>query len=109
MPTICPNCLRPVRTDAKYCGYCGTNLFPSAHDEALSIQVSSAQQSAMDEKTGIETIYKPRSGKARRVVLVILIVLLCLVLLYAFLAHYWPSLIPYLGSLLSSLIRQYVS
>lgn len=108
MPTICPNCLRPVRTDAKYCGYCGTNLVPSAREEILSIPVSRTQQSARDENTGIEDVYKSRGGKGRRVVLVLLIVLLCLVLLYAFLTHYYPTLLPYLGSLLSSLIQKYI-
>jgi hypothetical protein len=28
MPNTCPNCQRPVRTGAKFCGFCGTRLTP---------------------------------------------------------------------------------
>ena len=39
MTPICPNCLRPVRPDVKFCGYCGTSLIPAVAMEAGSTSV----------------------------------------------------------------------
>ncbi len=87
MPTICPNCLRPLRSGAKYCGYCGSNLNPTA-------QSNSAPMSAVLEGTTVQQEppaspqAKSSGGKGRRTVLIILIILLCLVLLAAFSMYY---------------------
>jgi hypothetical protein len=89
MPTICPNCLRPVRADAKFCGYCGSALAPTAHDDG-PVQMTAALNKASFTK---EPVYKPevkpKGGKTRRTVLMVIIVLLCLVLLFAFSVYYF--------------------
>ena len=101
MSTICPNCLRPVRNDARYCGFCGTNLKPPANDEAVVAVVPTPKGEASKENPTTLIQLKPKGSKIRRVVLFILIILLCLVLLVAFLLHYWPVLGPYINAILS--------
>jgi hypothetical protein len=103
MPTICPNCLHSVRTDAKYCGFCGTNLNPTAHDDAVVAIAAPLESENLIDNPSAQKQLKPKGSKARRVVLIVLIVLLCLVLLVAFLLHYWPVLKPYTDAILSLL------
>jgi hypothetical protein len=103
MPTICPNCLHPVRIDAKYCGFCGTNLKPSAQDEAAVAIAAPEESDVSTESPSTQKQLKPRGRKVKRVVLFILVILLCLVLLVAFLLHYWPVLSPYIIAVLSLL------
>ncbi len=88
MPTICPNCLRPVRAGAKYCGFCGTNLNPTAHDATPAVVAATLQGEAAHENTAASPQTKPSGGKTRRSALMIIILLLCIVLLVAFLAYY---------------------
>jgi hypothetical protein len=103
MPTICPNCLRPVRSDAKYCGFCGTNLNPSSHED-IAVALTSPQENVAPIKNPADqTQYKSKGRQLRRILLVIVIILLCLVLLMAFLIHYWPVLNPFFGALISIL------
>ena len=105
MPTICPNCLRPLRTNAKYCGYCGASLLPNAHADTMTLQASAQESEMIDENSTLPVQSKPKGKKnIRRIVLIVLIILLCLVLLVAFLAHYWPTIIPNLGSYIPSIL-----
>lgn len=101
MPTICPNCLRPVRTEAQYCGFCGTNLHPTANDKAAIAAAQSQVNEFNKEESTTQKQPKPKGKKIRRAVLITLIVLMCLVLLLAFLVHYWPILGPYTNAILS--------
>jgi hypothetical protein len=105
MPTICPNCLRSLRTNANYCGYCGASLIPNAHPDAMALQASPQESDRATENVADSTPSKPRGKKnIRRIVLIVLIFLLCLVLLVAFLAHYWPTIIPNIGSVKSGIL-----
>jgi len=105
MPTICPNCLHPLRTNARYCGYCGTNLTPNTRADAATLQASPQDGDVISENTTAPAQSRPKSKKdIRRIVLIVLIILLCLVLLVAFLVHYWPNIIPNFGSLISHLL-----
>jgi hypothetical protein len=101
MPTICPNCLRPVRSEARYCGYCGSNLNPDSLDE-LSVAVPITQPGV---ESKIEAPAKPRpkrdAEKTRRTVLIIIVILLCVVLLVTFLIHYLPVIGAYLGTMIT--------
>jgi hypothetical protein len=101
MPTICPNCLRPVRTDAKYCGFCGTNLNPTAHEDTMVTVASTQEGKVSMNNPPPQTRFKSNGSKVRRVALIVVIILLCLVLLLAFLTHYWPVFTPYIGAALS--------
>ncbi len=105
MPTICPNCLRSLRTNAKYCGYCGTSLIPKTQADVATLQASPQAGDTINENTTAPEPSKPNSKKnIRRMVLIVLIILLCLVLLVAFLVHYWPNIIPNFGSLISLIL-----
>lgn len=90
MPTICPNCLRPVRLDAKYCGFCGSNLYPTAHDDTTAAVISPQVSESTGEKQTTYSELKPKRKQLRRIVLIILVILLCLVLISAFLVNFWP-------------------
>ncbi len=99
MPTICPNCLHPLRTNAKFCGYCGTSLIPNTRADAMTLQASAQEVDMNDENTSPPEQSRPKGKKnIRRIVLIVLIILLCLVLLVAFLVHYWPNNHPKLWS-----------
>ncbi len=105
MTTICPNCLRPLRSNAKYCGYCGASLIPNTHVDTTTMQATALQSNVVEENASAPAQSKPRSKRnIRRVILIVLIILLVLVLLVAFLAHYWPSIIPNISTFFSSLL-----
>ena len=95
MPTICPNCLRPVRAEARYCGYCGSNLNPAALDDA------SADLTVLETNADSSQVKKPKAkpkaepGVIRRRILIAIVILLCLVLLATFIIHYWPLISSY--------------
>ena len=88
MPTICPNCLRPVRAGAKYCGFCGTNLNPTAQDDSPAVVAATLQGEVVPANPAASPDVKPGGRKTRRTVLMVIILLLCIVLLVAFLAYY---------------------
>ena len=87
MPTICPNCLRPLRSGAKYCGYCGSNLNPAAPSDSASMSAV-LEGNAVQQKPPDSPQARSSGGKGRRTLLIILIILLCLVLLAAFSVYY---------------------
>ncbi len=106
MPTICPNCLRPVRAEARYCGYCGSNLNPAALDEAsadLTILETNAD-SSQGKKPKAKT--KAAPGVIRRRILIAIVILLCLVLLATFVIHYWPLINSYASSQLGLILSR---
>ena len=88
MSTICPNCLRPVRADAKFCGYCGNSLHPMAPDDGPVALTAPLQGGTAKEIATVQPQSKTSEGKTKRRVLMVIIVLLCLVLLIAFSAYY---------------------
>lgn len=89
MPTICPNCLRPVRTDAKFCGYCGNSLMPAEPSDGPVALTAALDSESVQEFPPFKPQTKPSGGKVRRTVLMVIIVLLCLVLLVAFSVYYF--------------------
>ncbi len=89
MPTICPNCLRPVRSDAKFCGYCGSSLTSAAHDEGPMALTAALDSINVKEASASKSQNKPKGGKVRRTILMVIIILLCLVLLFAFSVYYF--------------------
>ena len=89
MTTICPNCLRPVRPGAKFCGFCGSSLTQKVGDEGSVVMPVSPESGVTKEKSTTEDQTKTGGRKARRTVLMVIIILLCLVLLAAFSAYYF--------------------
>jgi hypothetical protein len=100
MPTICPNCLRPVRMEARYCGYCGSNLNPTALDEASA--VLPIEQPAGEKFQEGKDKGKPKANRetVRRRVLISIVILLLIVLLATFVIHYLPDLQKLTSSLM---------
>jgi len=102
MPTICPNCLRPVRTGAKYCGFCGTNLFLTAKDESAVLPVSQ-EKAGINEKSKKQKQAKPKRFKTSQVVSIISIILLLLVIVVALIVRYWAEFSQLVVQILSML------
>jgi hypothetical protein len=99
MPTICPNCLRPLRTDVKFCGFCGTDLVPAGETTSLETQAETDETvTELEPAAKEQSVHKPRD--VRRMVLIITVILLCLVLLVAFMYHFWGSISPAIHQLL---------
>lgn len=102
MPTICPNCLRPVRNDVKFCGFCGANLVPAGAVQS-KLALSGIEDDTIEQQPTSPERRKRTRQETRRLILIILVILLCLVLLVAFISHFWPVIIPKIGSHLSLL------
>jgi hypothetical protein len=88
MATICPNCLRPVRAEAKFCGFCGNSLNPTAYDAGPVALTAALEGDSSKEKSTTQPQAKPNGSKTKRTVLMVIIVLLCLVLVIAFSVYY---------------------
>jgi predicted amidophosphoribosyltransferase len=87
MSPICPNCLRPVRSGAKFCGFCGSNLTSAAQGDPVVLPAA-LEGRDVQEKTPAISQTKSSAGKVRRTVLIAIIILLCIVLLIAFSGYY---------------------
>lgn len=96
MSKICPNCLRPVRTGANYCGYCGTSLVPTPRETTPTMKSISKGQAKASKK--IKRM--PKSGKASRSWLKVPVTLLILVILAALAIRYWPEILTLLNQAL---------
>lgn len=101
MPTICPNCLRPVRMGAKYCGFCGTSLAPSPIDESVAALSAPQEKESPNFENNTKEQPKRKRSKARRTVLVILIIILCLAIILALFLRYWEFISPLLIQILA--------
>jgi hypothetical protein len=76
-----------VRSGAKFCGFCGSNLNPAAQGDP-AVLPAALEGEAVQEKTAAPSQTKPSGGKVRRTVLMVIITLLCIVLLIAFSVYY---------------------
>jgi len=103
MSKICPNCLRPVRTGANYCGFCGTSLIPAAR------KISAVAPSIIQNSSGADVIIppnaqsNPKRSKTRRPWVMTPIILLFLVIILALIVRFWPEITVYLGQIISSI------
>ncbi|OGO65080.1 MAG: hypothetical protein A2030_08395 [Chloroflexi bacterium RBG_19FT_COMBO_50_10] len=102
MPTICPNCLRLVRTGAKYCGFCGTNLFLTTKDESVALPVSQ-EKASINQKSKKQKQAKPKRFRTSQVVSIISIILLLLVIVLALIVRYWSEFSQFVVQILSLL------
>ena len=101
MTTTCPNCSHTLRTGAKFCGFCGTDLesFAVAASAPASLQDESvASPNAKKQKNVTTTRRDPW-----RTVSIIGIVLLVLVIVSALFIQYWGVIFPLLVQFLSSI------
>lgn len=99
MHTICPNCLRPIRVGAKYCGYCGTAL-NSLEESGLAATAVSQDQAGSELEAGAQKLPGPTYDKTARTVSIAAIILLVLVILVGFAIRYWPEITAWLGQII---------
>jgi hypothetical protein len=89
-----------VRSEARFCGYCGSNLGPTVVEEAAILPASKPGEIVTEPALPkSKPKSKPDGEKIRRRVLIVIVILLCLVLIAAFLIHYLPLIGSYLGAL----------
>ncbi len=102
MSKICPNCLRPVRTGANYCGYCGTSLIPATRDVSAVEPFVSQNSAGANVRSTPNARPSPRRSKARQPWVITPIILLFLVIILALIVRFWPEITAYLGQIVSS-------
>lgn len=102
MSTICPNCSRPQRKDAKYCGFCGASLTPPAAVKPIA-------QPAKQDKTGTGAVSepqkppKPKRFTTSQKVTYGAIILLFLLIIMSVICRYWSEIAQSLVQMLFSL------
>ena len=99
MTTTCPNCSHPVRTGAKFCGFCGIDL------ESFTAPVTSTD-SLQDEPSTTPKGKKQKKVKTSRrdpwrMIAIIGIILLVLVIVSALFIQYWGMILPLLVQFVS--------
>jgi hypothetical protein len=99
MSKICPNCLRPVRSGANYCGYCGTSLVPTPHGPAPN-KASSKEGAKVAAMAPVKAKRTPKSGKVGKSWIKVPITLLILVILAALAIRFWPEILTLLNQAL---------
>lgn len=102
MTTTCPNCQHPVRTGAKYCGFCGASLMAAVDVEAATLPA--IQEPSREVKsTRQKSVKRASSGNTNRVVTSIAIILLFLVILLSIAIRHWAYVSTWLGQILPGL------
>jgi polyferredoxin len=97
MSTLCPNCSRPSRKGAQYCGFCGTNLkSPGRVELTAAVALSEKELSNIASKPQKQT--KTKKKDAGRTAAIIAIIILFLIIFLALLGQYWAEVLTYLGS-----------
>jgi uncharacterized integral membrane protein len=91
MSTTCPTCNHSVRKDARYCGFCGTNLTtPQAVKPALAS--ASAGKTASNQTIYLQKPAKSKRFQTSQVVTFVAILLLILVIILAVVCRYWAQI-----------------
>jgi hypothetical protein len=103
MSKICPNCLRPVRTGANYCGFCGASLIPATRGVSTAAPSIALNNTVADVRSTTNAQPNPKRSKARRPWVITPIILLFLVILLALIVRFWPEITAYLGQIVSSI------
>ncbi|HEX9091709.1 MAG TPA: zinc ribbon domain-containing protein [Anaerolineales bacterium] len=102
MSTICPNCQRPVRAGAKYCGFCGSSLITAG-------EVNAFASPALPEQTDLDFDANPgklpgsKYDKTSQTVALTAIILLFLVIIVALFIRYWPYISVWLNKIFPGL------
>lgn len=103
MSKICPNCLRPVRTGANYCGFCGTSLIPATRDASAAESFVSQTSAGTNVRSNSSLRPSPKSSKARRPWVITPIIMLFLVIALALIVRFWPEITANLFHIVSSI------
>lgn len=92
MTTLCPNCSRPARKGAIYCGYCGTNLKSPAILEQAIPAIGGKPSKKQDSKKQKQANRKDFGRTAA----IIAIILLVLIIGGALIAQNWVQVLTFL-------------
>jgi len=92
MTTLCPNCSRPARKGALYCGFCGTNL----NSTGAIAQALPAGASKERNKKNPKVVKQGKKRDFGKTAAVIAIILLVLIILTALLAQNWVEVLTFL-------------
>jgi hypothetical protein len=102
MSTICPNCSRPQRKDAKYCGFCGASLTPAKEAKPVTTP-------AKQDNTGTGQVLvqqkpsKPKRFTTSQKVTYGAIILLFLLIIMSVICRYWSEIAQSVVQMLFSL------
>jgi uncharacterized membrane protein YvbJ len=91
MSTICPNCSHPLRTGAKFCGYCGANLTSPAEVKPVSTPIAQGKTNPVPNSTPKKQP-KPKRIKTGQVVAIIAIIILFLLVILAMICSHWSEI-----------------
>ena len=91
MSTICPNCSRPQRKDAKFCGYCGASLTPVVAAKTVAAPVIQTNSGA-GQLTSTSKPPKPKRFTTSQKVTYGAIVLLFLLIIMSVICRYWSEI-----------------
>jgi len=102
MSATCPNCQRPVRAGAKYCGFCGSSLNSAGEVSAFTSTALREQVDMdLDAKTG--RLPGPKYDKTSQTVALTAVILLFLVIIVALFIRYWPYITVWLNKIIPGL------
>jgi uncharacterized membrane protein YvbJ len=102
MSTICPNCSRPQRKDAKYCGFCGANLTPVVAVKSVAASVTQGNPST-SQVSAAQKPPKPKRFTTNQKVTYGAIILLILLIIMSVICRYWSEIAQSLVQMLFSL------
>lgn len=91
MSTTCPNCNHPVRKDARYCGFCGTDLMPTAEVKPTA-PPAKPEKTAANQTSIAQKKSKPKRFQTSQVVTFVAIILLFLVIFLSVVCRYWSEI-----------------
>jgi hypothetical protein len=100
MASTCPNCSRPVRKSARFCGYCGADLnaskSPRKNDEPALQDDATKQPGSLNGKSP-----KRKRSRACCGIWYFLVLILCLAIIVTLILYYWQYINPLLGQILN--------
>ncbi len=105
MLATCPNCSHPLRTGAKFCGFCGTDLNALVNVEplaAVQLQEKGASNADSNSKKGVKT----RQRDPVRIMSIIAIIILFLIIFLSLIVQYWANIFPLFDQFLRTIISQ---
>jgi predicted nucleic acid-binding Zn ribbon protein len=91
MSINCPNCNHPVRKDARYCGFCGTDLMPPAEVKPAAPPAKS-QKAGSNQTSIAQKKSKPKRFQTSQVVTFVAIILLFVVIILSVVCRYWSEI-----------------
>jgi hypothetical protein len=100
MTHLCPNCSRPARKEAQFCGFCGTYLFAQVKP-AVPTSVPNGKKN-IPAKTKAKNLKLKKRDTGKTVALAAIFLMLLIISL-AVIGQHWVEMLAYIGSSISIL------